>query len=252
MNYNRIMTDMKFIDGPNGKIAYQYVDGSSLLPPIVFLCGFKSDMGGSKADWLYDYCIETGHPYLRFDYFGHGHSEGNFVDFTIGKGLMDTIFVIDQFITNPAIIIGSSMGGWIGLRLMQYLPQKMHGFIGIAAAPDFTRKIYAALDDGHLNQLDERGYIEEESGYEEPYIFTRTLLDDGENHCLLGNKLFFEGSIHLLQGKLDTSVDWTMPDEINKCFDQRGEITIIEDGDHSLSRPQDLILLKKAIEEMSS
>lgn len=209
-------------------------------------------MSGSKAEWLHEYCVRTDRTYLRFDYFAHGQSTGDFMDFTIGKAIMDSMFMIEQFIDKPAIIIGSSMGGWVALRLMQIIPDKIHGFIGIAAAPDFTRKIYAALDDGHLAQLDENDYISEPSDYAEPYIFTRTLFDDGENHCLLDSKIDFDGAVHLLQGKLDTSVDWHMPDAINACFDGRAQITLIDDGDHSLSRPQDLDVLKSAIEQMSS
>ena len=130
------MTD--YIDGPHGKIAYDFYEGTSDLPPIIFLCGFKSDMGGSKAEWLHDYCVANNHTYLRFDYFAHGQSDGDFMDFTIGKGVMDSIFMIEKFISRPAILIGSSMGGWIGLRLMQFISNMIHGFIGIAAAPDFT------------------------------------------------------------------------------------------------------------------
>lgn len=246
------MTDIKFLEGLHGKIAYQFVEGDVNLPPIVFLCGFKSDMGGSKAEWLHNYCIKHNRTYLRFDYFAHGQSEGDFKDYTIGKGVMDSIVIIERLLTKPAIIIGSSMGGWIGLRLMQIIPDKIHGFIGIAAAPDFTRKIYAQLDDGHLAQLDEKGYIEEDSGYEEPYIFTRDLFDDGETHCLLAAKIPFEGDVHLIQGKKDTSVDWHVPDAINNAFDGRAKITLIDDGDHSLSRPQDLDILGNVITEMSS
>jgi len=240
------------IDGPNGKIAYDYHEGDTSLPPIIFLCGFKSDMGGSKAEWLKDYCVANNRTFLRFDYFAHGQSDGDFMHFTIGRGVMDSIFMIEKFISQPAIIIGSSMGGWIGLRLMQFIPNMMHGFIGIAAAPDFTRKLYAALDDGHLAQLAERGYIEEESGYEEPYIFTKALFDDGENHCVLDSKLHFDGAVHLIQGKQDSSVDWHVPNQIKTCFDQDITVTFIDDGDHSLSRPQDLEILKDAIEAMTA
>ena len=252
MNYSRNMTDIKFLNGPNGKIAYQHVDGSSQLPPVIFLCGFKSDMQGSKAEYLSHYCMESDRSFVRFDYFGHGQSDGDFSNYTIGKGLMDTLCVMDDLIKRPAIIIGSSMGGWIGLRLMDFMPHKIHGFIGIAAAPDFTRKIYTSLDDGHLSQLDEKGYIEEDSGYDEPYIFTKELFDDGESHCLLARKMVFDGPVHLIQGKQDTSVDWHVPDTINACFDGKAKITLIDDGDHSLSRSQDLEILKSAIEEMSS
>lgn len=240
------------IDGPHGNIAYDFYEGGFDLSPIIFLCGFKSDMGGSKAEWLKDYCVSNNRTYLRFDYFAHGQSDGDFMDYTIGRGVMDSIFMIEKFITQPAIIIGSSMGGWIGLRLMQFIPESIHGFIGIAAAPDFTRKLYGALDDGHLAQLADRGYIEEESGYEEPYIFTKALFDDGENHCVLGSKLYFDGLVHLIQGKKDTSVDWRVPEQIKLCFDQDISVTLVDDGDHSLSRPYDLDILKNAIEAMSS
>ena len=244
------MCETTFIDGLNGRIAYELTKGGDEYPPIVFLCGFKSDMNGSKAQWLRDYCKGTNRTFLRFDYFGHGQSDGDFKDYTIGHGVQDTLFMLNNFIDRPAIIIGSSMGGWIGLRLMQMCPEMLYGFIGIAAAPDFTRKIYASFDDGHLAQLDEKGYVEEDSGYEEPYIFTRALFDDGEMHCLLDHKINFEGPVHLLQGKLDTSVDWQMPNAINKCLNGNAKITLIEDGDHSLSRPEDLEILKTAIEEM--
>ena len=246
------MTNTQYIDGPHGKIAYDFYDGSPDLPAIIFLCGFKSDMGGSKAEWLHDYCVANNHTYLRFDYFAHGQSDGDFMDFTIGKGVMDSIFMIEKFISRPAILIGSSMGGWIGLRLMQFISNMIHGFIGIAAAPDFTRKLYGALDDGHLAQLADNGYIEEPSDYDEPYIFTKFLLDDGENHCVLDSKLPFDGAVHLIQGKQDTSVDWHVPDQIKQCFDHDIDVTLIDDGDHSLSRPKDLGILKSAIEAMPS
>lgn len=240
----------KTIDGPHGALAYQFLEGDTAQPTIIFLCGFKSDMNGSKAEWLHDYCQKNNRSFLRFDYYAHGASSGDFMDFTIGKALIDTLFMLDHCITNPAIIIGSSMGGWIGLRLLQMIPDHIHGFIGIAAAPDFTRKIYAQLDDGHLHQLGEKGYVEEESDYDEPYIFTKALFDDGDNHCLLNQKIDFAGPVTLLQGKMDTSVDWHMPDSINAALDGRATITLIDDGDHSLSRPEDLALLQKTIEAM--
>lgn len=244
------MTDIKFIDGPNGQIAYQFYQGDTGLPPIVFLCGFKSDMGGSKAEWLYDYCVKNNRTYLRFDYFAHGKSDGDFIDYTIGHGVGDALHVITNVLDRPALLIGSSMGGWISLRLMHIIPEKIAGFIGIAAAPDFTRKIYSSLDDGHLAQLAEEGYVEEESDYDEPYIFTQALFDDGDAHCVLDRPMPYSGPVHLLQGKMDTSVDWHVPAAINEIFEQDIKITLIDDGDHSLSRESDLMILKSAIEEM--
>jgi hypothetical protein len=246
------MTDTQFIRGPNGQIAYEWVGGDSTLPPIVFLHGFKSDMAGSKAEFLKSYCLQTGRDFLRFDMNAHGRSAGDFMHFTIGKALADTEFMIGEALCHPAIIIGSSMGGWIGLRLLQTMPQKIHGYIGIAAAPNFTRKISNALTDEQQKELRENGFITEDSGYAEPYIFTQKLFDDGENHCLLDQAIEYNGPVHLIQGKQDTSVDWRMPEAIRKCFSHDIKITLIDDGDHSLSRESDLNILKSAVEEMSS
>lgn len=246
------MTDTQFISGPHGEIAYEWVDGSNDLPPIIFLHGFKSDMMGSKAEFLKQYCLETGRDFLRFDVFAHGQSDGDMMDFTISKALDDTLFMLTEALCRPGIVIGSSMGGWIGLRLLQECPRKIAGFIGIAAAPDFTHKILSKLDDNHKSQLKDNGYITEDSGYAEPYIFTQALFDDGEAQCLLDQTIAYDGPVHLLQGKQDTSVDWHVPDAINTCFDGRAKITLIDDGDHSLSREQDLNVLKSAIEQMTS
>jgi pimeloyl-ACP methyl ester carboxylesterase len=204
-------------------------------------------MNGSKAQWLADYAHTHKRTFMRFDYFAHGQSDGDFMDFTIGRAVMDTCFMMDEFITRPAIIIGSSMGGWVAMRLMQIMADKIYGFIGIAAAPDFTRKLYAQLDDGHLAQLNDNGYVEEPNDYDEPYIFTNMLFDDGDRQCVLDNKFDFSGKVHLIQGKQDTSVDWHVPDAINACFDNRATITLINDADHSLSRPQDLDILQDII-----
>ena len=143
------MTDIKYIHGTHGQIAYHYYEGESALPPIIFLCGFKSDMNGSKAEWLSDYCTKNNRTYLRFDYFAHGQSDGDFHDFTIGKAVDDTLFMMDKFMTSPVILIGSSMGGWVGLRVLEQKMNDVHAFIGIAAAPDFTAEIKSQLNDNH-------------------------------------------------------------------------------------------------------
>lgn len=171
------------------------------------------------------------------------------MDFTIGKALDDTVFMLNRFFEGrPVIVIGSSMGGWIGLRLLQEMPEHIHGFIGIAAAPDFTRNIQAKLTDDHRRQLRENGFVAEESDYAEPYIFTQALFDDGEAHCLLDSVIDFDGPVHLLQGKQDTSVDWHMPEAITRVLNGKAKTTLIDDGDHSLSRPQDLAILQSLIE----
>jgi pimeloyl-ACP methyl ester carboxylesterase len=246
------MTNIKTIKGPNADIAYEFIEGASALPPIVFLCGFKSDMMGSKAQWLCDYCATNDRTFLRFDYFAHGQSGGDFMDFTIGHAVDDALFMLDKFIHEPSIIIGSSMGGWVGLRVLEMRIEDVFGFIGIAAAPDFTAEIKRKLSDEQKADLNRKGYFEEESGYEEPYIFTQALLDNGDVHCMLNRVIKTERPVHLIQGKLDTSVPWEKANGIQAMVGGLADVTFIDDGDHSLSRPQDLDVLKLAIEKMAS
>lgn len=241
-----------FIDGPNGQIAYEWVDGDTDLPPIVFIHGFKSDMMGSKAEFLKQYCQETGRDFLRFDVSAHGQSDGDMMDFTIGKAIEDAQFMLTEALCRRAIIVGSSMGGWVGLRLMQLCPNKISGFVGIAAAPDFTHEISESLSDDQKRHLESQGFISEDSGYAEPYIFTQKLFDDGANHCLLNTDMKTDIPVTLLQGKKDSSVPWQKAQRIQSALGGTATIHFIDDGDHSLSRPQDLELLKSAIEQMSS
>lgn len=246
------MNEFKTIKGVNGDLAYQYVRGTADLPPIIFLTGFKSDMMGGKAQFLHDLCISENRSFLRFDYFGHGSSGGNFMDFTIGHAVDDAIFMLDHCIKPPAIVIGSSMGGWIGLRLLEMIPDQVYGFIGIAAAPDFTSEIKLSMNDKKKTDLMEKGFFEEESGYDEPYVFTQTLLDNGDVHSMLNRSIVTDKPVTLLNGKQDPVVPWQKAEGINKMIGGHAKIHYIDDGDHSLSRPQDLQLLKAAIDEMTS
>lgn len=245
--------DYQIIASPRGtNIAYRYNEGSADLPPIVFLCGFKSDMDGSKAEFLDSLCRQTDRTFLRFDYFAHGKSDGDFMDFTIGKAVEDAAFMIEKFIAEPAIIIGSSMGGWVGLRLCEMIPNKIFGFIGIAAAPDFSAEIAGQLKETQKQSLAENGYFTEPSGYEEPYIFTNCFFEDGALHCLLHKTIATDKPVHLLQGKLDKAVPWEKAERIKRTLNGNAAITYIDDGDHSLSRPQDLEILQNAIHKMSA
>lgn len=241
--------DYQNITAPRGtRIAYHFDKRSSDLPPVVFLCGFRSNMDGGKSVFLDEYCRVNHRTYLRFDYFAHGASEGDFLDFTIGKAVEDAVFMIETFIDRPAIIVGSSMGGWVGLRLIELMPEKIHGFIGIAAAPDFSAEIAEKLTEDHKRLLAEQGYFTEPSGYEDPYIFTNEFFTDGATHCMLHKTIKTDIPVHLLQGKQDTAVPWEKAERIKTMLNGHAAITYIDDGDHSLSRPQDLDILKSAIE----
>jgi len=229
------------------------------LPAVVFLGGFKSDMSGTKALFLEERCRKAGQEYLRLDYTGHGQSEGEFVDGTIGEWLEDSREIMSHVVeSSEVIVVGSSMGGWLALRLLidsQVGAAQIRGVVGIAAAPDFTKDIEAQLTPEQCVILEKTGRIEEDNEYDdEPYIFTQSLLDDGRTQSLLDSSEAYKISakLTLLQGKEDISVPWEKASRIKQVFDgPQTEIIFIDDGDHSLSRPEDLALLDVQITLMS-
>lgn len=242
------------------KLAYVHTkseEKGETLPALVFLEGFKSDMNGSKALFLEEQCRRRGQEFLRFDYSGHGYSEGEFVDGTIGAWLQDAREIIGNVIkASEVMLVGSSMGGWISLRLLIDQPEKMPkiaGVVGIAAAPDFTKDVKTRLSSEQLIDLEEKGYAQEPSGYDEPYIFTRELFEDGKKQCLLDplTPYKIDAALTLLQGKKDDAVHWKKALRIEKVFDgPRTEVFFIDDGDHSLSRSEDLERLDEKIFSM--
>lgn len=217
-------------------------------PGVIFLPGFKSDMSGSKAVFLEQKCKEAGLAYARFDYSGHGESQGNFARLTLSDWLEDSELIIDNVLKRPVYVVGSSMGGWLGLRLAEKHPDKIKGFIGIAPAPDFTREVRAAMNDEQKFQMSQKGHFEAPSDYDEPYIFSKMLLDDGEDHFMLHRDIAYKGPVHILQGKADTAVPWEKALKIKECLKETdAKVTLIDDGDHSLSRPEDLEKLWAAL-----
>lgn len=224
------------------------------LPGIVFLGGFASDMTGSKAMALDAYCAATGRAFVRFDYRGHGQSSGRFVDGTIGRWRDDALAVIDQLTEGPQILVGSSMGGWLMLLCALARPDRVAGLIGIAAAPDFTEELmWAKMDAAMQAQLMRDGRVEEPSAYaDEPYVITRDLIEDGRRHLLLHRAIPLTQPVRLLHGQADDDVPFTVSLRAAERLAGRDVIvTLIKDGDHRLSRPQDLDRLMLAVEDLS-
>lgn len=219
----------------------------------MFLGGFKSDMNGTKAIHLEQQCKKRGQEFIRFDYSGHGKSDGNFVNGTISSWKNDAMAILDNIIKTDVILVGSSMGGWISLLLLLERSDRIKGVIGIAAAPDFTKDIEKQLTYQQLEEMKATGQIEIPNDYsDEPYIFTRALIKDGEKQFLLGNSYNISTPITLIQGKLDSSVHWKTTIKIKECFNnEKTEIIFINDGDHRLSRDQDLKILDEQIIDMS-
>lgn len=244
------------IKRPNNiHLSYMHVQPQSVndqRPGVTFLPGFKSDMMGSKACFLDNWCTEKGIEYVRFDYGGHGQSGGIFTDGTIGQWYDDAVYVIENIAQKPQILVGSSMGGWISLLIAVRRPDLVAGLVLIAPAPDFTQQILEMIHtDGQADLLEEQGYIEKPSGYEEPYVFTKKLLTEGRNHLLLDHEIRYDGPVRILQGKQDASVPWETAERIQAALSSEDVIVnLIGEGDHSLSRPQDLELLASRIEEL--
>ena len=230
------------------ELAWAHLPGCG--PTVVFLPGFKSDMAGSKAVHLRDWAAAQGRAMLRLDYSGHGASGGAFEDGTIGRWAADARAVIEARTSGPLLLVGSSMGGWIGLLLARAMPERIAALVGIAAAPDFTETLlWEGLTPAERGALESDGYVERPSIYgEKPYRFTRALIEDGREQRLLNGPIAVSCPVRLLQGQRDPDVPW--PTALKIAEHLAGEdvaVTLIKDGDHRLSRPQDLDLLVRTV-----
>lgn len=247
-------TPLFFSPRQNNSIAYhRFIGSDAALPGVIWLGGFRSDMTGTKAVYLEDQCKARGQSYIRFDYTGHGSSSGKFEDGCISSWLQDATDVFDALTTGPQILVGSSMGGWIALLLARLRPDRVAGVLGLAAAPDFSRDIYDhAFTDAQRAAIKKDGALHVPSAYGDPYPLTQKLFDDAETHILLDKITTLPMPIHLIQGKKDPDVHWQKAEKIKKQIASRDfNITYIDDGDHRLSRPEDLALIGQTLMELN-
>lgn len=237
------------IAGPNGnQIAYVRTNGKA--PGVIFCGGYMSDMTGTKALSLETLCREIDHSFLRFDYSGHGASGGIFEDGTISSWTQDTLAVLDNVVTGPQILVGSSMGGWIMLLVALARRNRVQGLVGIAPAADFTeRLLHEELTDKQLTKLHRDGLITIRSPYaEEPYVFTKSLLEDGAKHRLLNRTIELHCPVRFLHGIQDDSVPWRYSLELaNSLSSNDVEVTLVKAGDHRLSEESDIARLRKTV-----
>mgnify|MGYP001207064358 FL=1 len=220
----------------------------------MFLGGLMSDMSGTKALALEAHCRAEGRAFVRFDYFGHGESSGTFVDGTIGRWHADTLRVLDTIAEGPQLLIGSSMGGWQMLLAARARPDRIAGLIGVAAAPDFTENLmWAQFDDSMKARIHEESVIYLPSDYKsKPYPVSRALIEDGRNHLLLDSRLSLDCPVHLIQGMADQDVPWQTALAIAEAVTSNNVmVTLIKDGDHRLSRDEDLTHLTCAVDAMA-
>ncbi len=211
-------------------------------------------MEGTKATALEQAFKELGRSYTRFDYLGHGHSTGHFEEGTISRWTDDALAVLDECTAGPQVVVGSSMGGWIGLRMALLRPDRVKGFVGIAAAPDFTVRMEEDMPAEAKKLMEEQGYWEEPSEYsDEPYIITKKLIDDGRRNFVLDHDINITCPVHLLQGMKDDSVPWETALKIQeKLVSDDVVVTLIKNSDHRLSEIEDINRLILAVGRMCS
>ena len=233
--------------GDGVELAWSKLDGRG--PTVVFLRGYGSDMNGDKATALAAFCAARGQAMLRFDYSGHGASGGRFEDGTIGIWAADALAAIDRLTEGPIVLVGSSMGGWIALLTALARPERVAGLVGIAAAPDFTETLmWQAMNFEQRRTLMEDGVIYRPSQYGDPMPITRALIEDGRNHLLLGGSIPLHCPVRLLHGQGDPDVPWEMALRIADALEGGDvQVILVKDGDHRLSRPQDLALLRRTL-----
>ena len=241
-----------YLTTPQGRhIAYHRTEGRG--PGVVFLGGFRSDMTGSKAQHLQTWAEATGRAFLRFDYSGHGASRGAFVDGAISDWREDAAAVIEVLTDGPQILIGSSMGGWIALLLARDMPGRVAGLLGIAAAPDFTERMWGdEFSPADRAILLETGVLPRPSDYsDEPYPITRRLIEDGRRNLVLDQPLDLPFPVRLLQGTADTDVPMSVALGLLDHVESPDlRLTLVKGADHRFSTPACLGLITETVENL--
>ncbi len=229
-------------------------------PGLFWLGGFNSDMKGTKALALDAWAAEHGRACVRFDYSGHGESGGAFIDGTIGRWLEESTAVFEQFCRGPQVVIGSSMGGWMALLLARAIAKReakratLAGLVLIAPAPDFTEQLmWNSFSDEIREEINNKGVWMRPSEYGDgaPYPITRALIEEGRNHLLLGSAIDVGCPVRILQGAQDPDVPWQHAFALaHRLPAEDVVLTMIQDGDHRLSRPRDIARIIAAVAEI--
>ena len=236
----------------NQKIHYKFINNKSLIT-IIFLHGLMSDIKSKKAKFLKKFVNKNKINLLLFEYSGHGKSSGQFTDFSIKNWIEDSRLIVKNLIKKGKIIlIGSSMGAWIGIVLIKYFHQRIKGFIGIAPAPDFTEElIWKKLNIFEKNNIRKNKIYKLKSSHNNFYPITKKFIFDGKKILILNKKIKCNFKVELLHGIRDSSVPWAYSINLTKTLiAKKLKLKIIDDGDHSLSRVQDLKKLELAIKNI--
>ncbi|UAJ11229.1 alpha/beta fold hydrolase [Glacieibacterium megasporae] len=244
------MTPPDTLDHDGVALAYRWQPGAG--PTVVFLPGYMSDMSGSKAEALAVWAERRGRGFLRLDYSGCGASGGDFADGTISRWADDALAVIDAVSPGTVVLVGSSMGAWIALRIALARPETVAAVVTIAGAPDFTDwgLDLSAADDAAIAR---DGFVARASLYGAPYRYYAGLIAEGAVSRVLGGEIAIDCRVRLLHGQADPDVPWHLSLDVASALRSSNvQVTLIKDGDHRLSRPQDLALLSATLDALEA
>ena len=243
------MSDIQFHAMPDGRrIAYRFTPGSG--PALVFLPGYMSDMAGSKATALFDWAQQGGRACLLLDYSGCGDSDGDFADGTLSRWREEVLALVEAHVTGRVLVIGSSMGGWLMLAVGAALGPRLAGMVGIAAAPDFTDWGRSADEKARL-RAGETLYDDNPYG-PEPTPMHAGFFADGQAQLLLGGEIPIDAPVRLIHGQRDADVLWDISLQLaERLRSDDVQVALVKDGDHRLSREQDIALLLRTVATLS-
>jgi pimeloyl-ACP methyl ester carboxylesterase len=232
---------------PRPRLAFHLTPGTS--PTVVFLPGYASDMSGAKATALESWAERSGQAYLRFDYAGCGESEGVFEEQTLADWRDDVLALVDELVEGPVVLVGSSMGGWLMLLAARARPDRIVAMVGVAPAPDFTDWGFTTDEKLHLLS---HGRLERPNPHgPEPTVYTRAFWSSGEANRLMFGAIPFGGPVRLLHGMRDTDVPWIRTGRLAELLGSADvQCWLVKEGDHRLSRDEDIALLLRAVEDV--
>ncbi len=237
-------------DGGNA-IAYHKSEGKS--PGVVFLCGYQSDMTGTKVIALEAACRTEGRAFLRFDYSGHGVSQGAFEDLVLSDWVADALAVLDQCTDGPQVLVGSSMGAWIMVLTALARPERVAGLVGFAPGPDFTEDLLwgRATDEDRATLMRDGIWRRPIGDGGDEFVVTRALIEDGRKHLVLRGPIPIHVPVRLLHGTKDESVPWTTPERLQECLESDDVVlTPLEGADHRMSKPEEMGIVVRTVTDL--
>jgi pimeloyl-ACP methyl ester carboxylesterase len=238
-----------FVNSVGNRLAVTRLAGEG--PVVLWLGGFLSDRHGTKAQALENAARTHGWAYLSFDYYAHGQSDGPWEKARMGQWISDAVEIVDAVTQGPVVGIGSSMGGWLLSALIKARPERVHAAGFIAPAPDFTHELMLpALDPESRHEYERNGYLTLK-GYDRPVTLSRAFFDEAKSQSVLTGPIAFTGKVRLIHGLNDDVVPWQHGLRLLEAIDAPDiAMTLIKNGDHRLSRRQDISALVEMVADL--